>query len=341
MDATRTAQGEDVLDGEDVKAFLRANPDDIRRDAGLLNELGLRLDVANIIDFGPVALSRVTAAHQRESSERKRLEAVARANFTAQAQTHAAVIDLLESRNHADLARRVDDLARLRFGLAAGVVALEGPGGVPAGWRAFVEGQVDLILGPRRLALMGHAPEGPNPLVNTYRTKYWRVKQLWADTELAAIEAVETKEPVESYNVRWFVSGVFLYCQLPSGRLLAYPFPRVEMRRTSWGAEKRTLTFMGVNPLTRQWQRQVSYGGLLVENIVQAESRDLMAEAMLRTEAQGLYKLVLTVHDELVAEAPEGTGSVKEFETLMATVPEWGQGCPVEAEGWTGGRYRK
>ena len=83
---------------------------------------------------------------------------MARANFTAQAQTHAAVIDLLESRNHADLARRIDDLARLRFGLAAGVVALEGPGGVPAGWRAFVEGQVDLILGPRRLALMGHAP---------------------------------------------------------------------------------------------------------------------------------------------------------------------------------------
>jgi uncharacterized protein YigA (DUF484 family) len=114
--------------------------------------------VANVIDFGPVALSRLTAAHRRESSERKRLEAVAQANYLAQAQTHAAVIDLLEARNLADLARRIDELSRLRFGLAAGVLALEGPGGIPAGWRAFIEGQVDLTLGPRRLALMGRLP---------------------------------------------------------------------------------------------------------------------------------------------------------------------------------------
>ncbi len=127
-------------------------------DHQLLAELGLRLDVANLIDFGPVALSRVTAAHERESSERKRLEATARANFEAQAQTHAAVVDLLEARDPADLALRVDELARRRFGLAAGALAIEGPGPTPTGWRALVEGQVDLILGPRRLALMGHAP---------------------------------------------------------------------------------------------------------------------------------------------------------------------------------------
>ena len=75
----------------------------------------------------PSRCRSISAAHARESGERKRLEATARANFAAQAQTHAAVIDLLESRNHADLARRVADMARLRFGLAAGVVALEGP----------------------------------------------------------------------------------------------------------------------------------------------------------------------------------------------------------------------
>ena len=145
-------------DDETIKTLLRTHRDIVRQDGELLAELGLRLDVANIIDFGPVALSRVTAAHRRETSERKRLEATARANFDAQAQTHAAVVDLLESRNHTDLARRIDELARLRFGLAAGAIALEGPGHMPAGWRALVEGQVDLILGPRRLALMGHAP---------------------------------------------------------------------------------------------------------------------------------------------------------------------------------------
>ncbi len=150
--------GRQILTSPRMRRLLQSNREMIRRDSDLLSDLGLRLDVANIVDFGPVALSRVAAAHQRESSERKRLEAVARANFSAQAQTHAAVIDLLESRNHADLARRIDDLSRLRFGLAAGVIALEGPGAVAAGWRALVAGQVDLIMGPRRLTVMGHLP---------------------------------------------------------------------------------------------------------------------------------------------------------------------------------------
>ena len=143
---------------EEIEMFVSEHGERLRSDPELLSALGLRLNVANIIDFGPIALSRISAAHARETGERKRLEATARANFAAQAQTHAAVIDLLESRNHADLARRVDDMARLRFGLAAGVVALEGRGEAPPGWVALVQGQVDLILGPRSLARMGIAP---------------------------------------------------------------------------------------------------------------------------------------------------------------------------------------
>ena len=154
LDQDRRPQGDD----DDNEAFVGRHGERLRRDPDLLAALGLRLDVANIIDFGPIALSRISAARARETSERKRLEAMARANFAAQAQTHAAVIDLLESRNHADLARRIDDMARLRFGLAAGVVALEGPGDAPPGWMALVDGQVDLILGPRSLSRMGVAP---------------------------------------------------------------------------------------------------------------------------------------------------------------------------------------
>jgi len=145
-------------DLSELKARLKAHAEDIRADPEFLAEIGLRPDVANIVDFGPVALSRVSAAHARETGKRKRLEAMAQANFAAQAQTHAAVIDLLDARNHADLYRRLDQLARLRFGLAAGVVALEGPGPVPAGWRALVEGQVNMILGPSNLARMGRLP---------------------------------------------------------------------------------------------------------------------------------------------------------------------------------------
>jgi Uncharacterized protein conserved in bacteria len=149
---------EQSLEPAAVRRFLSENPEFLRGDPGLLGELGLRPDAANVIDFGPAALARVHEAHRRESNARKRLEATARANFNAQAQTHGAVVDMLDARNHADLARRVDELAQLRFGLAAGVVALEGPERTPAGWRMLVEGQVDMIIGHDRVALMGFQP---------------------------------------------------------------------------------------------------------------------------------------------------------------------------------------
>lgn len=148
----------ELVDPRVVRDFIKANPDFLRNDPELLTLLGLRIDAANVVDFGPAALTRAAAAHKREAGARKQLEATARANFAAQAQTHAAVVDILEARNHADLARRVDELSTLRFGLVGAVVAIEGEG-APAGWRPLVEGQVDLIMGPSRLALMGfHAP---------------------------------------------------------------------------------------------------------------------------------------------------------------------------------------
>jgi hypothetical protein len=142
---------------EVMRSLLRGNPDWLRGDPQLLADLGLRLDAANIVDFGPVALSRVSAAHQRESSARKRLENMARANFAAQTQTHAAVVDVLRSASLADLAGRVDQLARLRFGLACGGLALEG-GETPSGWVTLVEGQTDLILADSDQARLGRLP---------------------------------------------------------------------------------------------------------------------------------------------------------------------------------------
>ena len=158
MDGSQGGLEEARLEPSSVRRFLSDNPQFLTGDHGLLDELGLRVVVGNVVDFGPAALARVHAAHQREATQRQQIEETARANFSAQAQTHGAVVDLLDSRNHSDLARRVDDLARNRFGLAAGVVALETER-PPAGWRMLVEGQVDMILGgQQRLARMGFAP---------------------------------------------------------------------------------------------------------------------------------------------------------------------------------------
>lgn len=146
---------ESPIDPSAVRRFLADNPEFLKGDEGLLAELGLTVaTTSNVVEFAPMA--RVHAAHQREAEQRQLLEETARANFAAQAQTHGAVVDLLDARNNSDLARRVDEIARTRFGLAAGVIALECENLPPAGWRPLVEGQVDLLLdGPRRMSRMG------------------------------------------------------------------------------------------------------------------------------------------------------------------------------------------
>jgi hypothetical protein len=143
---------------EAIRAFLRSRPDFVRDDAELMDVLGVRPDAANVVDFAAEALSRVARAHRQETSVRQRLEATARDNFEAQAHTHEAVLELIGTRCHADLALKLDDLARDLFGLSAAVIALEGPERVPAGWRVLVEGQVDLTLGAGQPARLGVVP---------------------------------------------------------------------------------------------------------------------------------------------------------------------------------------
>jgi DNA polymerase len=179
--------------------------------------------------------------------------------------------------------------------------------------------------------------------VDTYREKYWRVKQLWYDQETAAGEATYDKEGTEykCFPCTWVKEERFLYCVLPSGRRLAYPDPKIKLVTTSWGARKNALTYVGVNATTRQWHRQTSYGGLIVENEDQAISRDVMAEAMLRCEESRIYSPILSVHDEAICEANQHLGNIEEFVALVGQCPTWAPGCPIAAEGWAGPRYRK
>lgn len=136
-----------------VRAFLIDHPNLVREDGELLTALGLRINAANVVEFGPAALARHIDAHRRESSARQQLEDVARANFSAQVQCHAGVTDILESRNNADLARRLNETAQKRFGLLAGAVAVEGD--APVGWVQLDESMVDMILGAETLSRLG------------------------------------------------------------------------------------------------------------------------------------------------------------------------------------------
>lgn len=177
--------------------------------------------------------------------------------------------------------------------------------------------------------------------VSSYRSTHSPVVKLWSNVERAAVAAVENLGKRYRINrATWYVKKDFLFCELPSKRRLAYYGPTVRYEPTPWGDKRPVLYHYGVNGLTRKWEEAKTYGGRLCENIIQAIARDLMAEAMLRIEAAG-WEIVLSVHDELVAERDKLRPGHKEFCRLMAELPAWAEGCPVKASGWSGWRYRK
>lgn len=177
--------------------------------------------------------------------------------------------------------------------------------------------------------------------------KKWRAEspmivKFWYGLEDAAISAVQN--PGHCFSFRGLTFGVkddVLYCQLLSGRKLAYHQPRIHRDVTPWGKEVSKLTYMGMDSVTKQWVRIDTYGGKLCENVVQATARDILAEALINADAAG-YDPVMHIHDEMVTEVPEGFGSIEELERIMATLPEWCKDWPIKAAGgWRGKRYRK
>ena len=168
--------------------------------------------------------------------------------------------------------------------------------------------------------------------------RLWRfahpmVSTMWKELEAAAVEAVE--HPGVTIHCRMFKvrrDGAWLRIGLPSGRALCYPQPQVEDGK---------LSYMGINQYTRQWGRIKTYGGKLVENCTQAVARDVMAANMQRIEDVG-FAITLTVHDEIITEAPdEEMFNVGLLSDLMTTPNAWHAGLPLAAAGFEDYRYRK
>lgn len=147
-------------------------------------------------------------------------------------------------------------------------------------------------------------------------------------------------------KIRVGMWGDTLVLRLPSGRGLFYRDARLVPSMTRPGQAE--ISYMGLNQYTRKWERLRTYGGKLAENVTQAVARDLMAEAMLACEEEFTNRnpparLILTVHDELIAEAeaPYEGATLTTMCRAMQTPPPWAFGLPLGAEGWFGARYKK
>ena len=182
---------------------------------------------------------------------------------------------------------------------------------------------------------MGLSEEELPSLVAVWRRANPHITQFWWDVDKAAVEAVMKRTRTRAGRIAFEYRSGILFVMLPSGRRLAYVKPRMGVNR--FGREG--LTYGGILE-NKKWGRIETYGPKLVENIVQGTARDLLAEAMLRVEKKG-YPIVMHCHDEIIAEVPEGTGSVEEMCEVMAVCPSWAEGLPLRADGYECGFYQK
>ena len=182
---------------------------------------------------------------------------------------------------------------------------------------------------------MGLTEDELTLLVAAWRKANPHITQFWWDVDAAAIKAVREKQKTKVGKIIFEYKSGILFITLPSGRKLSYVKPRMAVNRFG----RDGLTYEGISE-NKKWSRIETYGPKLVENIVQGTARDLLAEAMLRVEEKG-YPIVMHCHDEIIAEVPEGTGSVDEMCEIMAVQPEWAAGLPLRADGYSCSFYQK
>jgi hypothetical protein len=178
-------------------------------------------------------------------------------------------------------------------------------------------------------------------IVKLYRSTYSKISSFWWNLEKAAIRAVRNpNSTITLGHLKFKMRDGNLRMRLPCGRALNYPNAKVVKSTTPWGEQKDAVQIMAQNALTRKWEEAVLTPGILAENATQATARDVMIAAMFRAEEHG-YPMLLTVHDELIAETDADFGSVKEFEKVVSVAPDWAVGLPIKSEGWRNFRYKK
>lgn len=186
-----------------------------------------------------------------------------------------------------------------------------------------------LTMGALKMGLVEEELPG---LVNAWRKANPAIVRLWNDVESAAMETVCNKAPSTiRQGIQLYMSGTAMHIRMPSKRVLVYQNARIEAGK---------IVYDGMNQEKKIWGTVGTYGGKLVENIVQAIARDCLAEAMLALAGYG-YRIVMHVHDEVVMEVPIGRRSVEEACGIMGFPIPWAPDLPLRADGYECEFYRK
>lgn len=174
-------------------------------------------------------------------------------------------------------------------------------------------------------------------VVDQWRAANPKIVKMWRTYERAARIAIEERRTVKLKNgVAYSYNGGNLFAKLPNGRRLCYWGARLKE-----DAKGRRIYYMGVNQETKRWEESETYGGKLVENVVQATARDCLAEAMTRVAAMG-YQIVMHVHDEMIVDVPkEDKDALQRINEAMGTPITWAPGLPLRGDGYECDFYKK
>jgi DNA polymerase bacteriophage-type len=178
-------------------------------------------------------------------------------------------------------------------------------------------------------------PDDSRDMVHVFRRTFHEVPQYWRYMEEAFYAATKTKKRQQVGSVIFGYSNGATYIELPVGRRIHYLNPR------AWhGPKGIEIRYDGLR--NGQWWTVTAWGGVLTENVVQAVSRDVLVEGMLRAESRGL-KIVGHCHDEIIAESSGPSSGLDQLalEQAMSEPISWAPGLPLAAEGWEGERYAK
>lgn len=220
----------------------------------------------------------------------------------------------IESIGKGDPLRQKGKVAELALGYQGGAGALESMGALD----------------------MGLEQSELKPLVDAWRAANPNIKKFWHNCQKAAIKAVNKGAVQTANGIKFYMQHGHLLVELPSGRALVYR--EAELNENSWGST--IVEFKGLNAV-RKWDTIKTYGGKLVENIVQATARDALGVSMERLEKQG-YKIVAHVHDELILEVPDdGHDHLKDIENIMSQPIDWAEGLNLDSDGFVSPFYMK